>query len=253
MRLRAMYTSSMETITEFIGFCSQGLHGIGLQSVGLPLALLLAGLAGSLVHCIGMCGPFVLGQVVADSERTTGGYGEWQRLAGAALVPYHLGRLATYMALGLVAGGATALFTVTTGFAWLSSALLALAAVLLTLQALGLAIGATSPWAGVVGRLAAPLSSSHQPILRFALGLVLGLLPCGLLYGALAAAAGTGSAQEGALAMLAFGLGTVPALLGVAWAGLLVRRRLQAVRQWIAAPLLVANAGLMLALASQRL
>ena len=84
MRLRAMYTSSMETITEFIGFCRQGLHGTGLQSAGLPLALFLAGLAGSLVHCISMCGPFVLGQVIADSERTTGNYDEWQRLAGAA-------------------------------------------------------------------------------------------------------------------------------------------------------------------------
>jgi sulfite exporter TauE/SafE len=248
-----MYTSSMETIAEFIGFCRQGLHGTGLQSAGLPLALFLAGLAGSLVHCIGMCGPFVLGQVIADSERTTGNYGEWQRLAGAALLPYHFGRLTTYTALGFVAGGATALFAATTGFAWLSAALLALAAVLLLLQALGLALGARSPWSSVVARLAAPLSSSHQPASRFALGLVLGLLPCGLLYGALAAAAGTGGVQDGALAMLAFGLGTVPALVATAWAGLLVRRRLQAVRQWIAAPLLMANAVLMLALASQRL
>ena len=145
MRLRAMYTSSMETIAEFIGFCRQGLHGTGLQSAGLPLALFLAGLAGSLVHCIGMCGPFVLGQVIADSEHTTGDYGEWQRLAGAALLPYHFGRLTTYTALGFVAGGATALFAATTGFAWLSAALLAIAAVLLLLQALGLAFGATSP------------------------------------------------------------------------------------------------------------
>jgi sulfite exporter TauE/SafE len=81
---------------------------------------------------------------------------------------------------------------------------------------------------------------------------VLGLLPCGLLYGALAAAAGTASAAGGALAMAAFALGTVPALIAVGWAGLIVRRRLRGVTRWIATPLLLANALLLLALASQR-
>src|SRR5438552_2077647 len=114
----------MEVIAEFTALCSQGLRGLVSLPAGLPLSLFLAGLAGSLVHCVGMCGPFVLGQVIADSERTRGHYGEWQRLAGAALAPYHLGRLTTYVALGTLAGGATALFAATTGFAWLSAALL---------------------------------------------------------------------------------------------------------------------------------
>ena len=42
----------------------------------MPVSLFLVGLAGSLVHCVGMCGPFVLGQVMSDAMRTS--------MAGAA-------------------------------------------------------------------------------------------------------------------------------------------------------------------------
>ena len=51
-----------------------------------------------------------------------------------------------------------------------------------------------------------------------ALGALWGWLPCGLVYGMLAAAAGAGSAGGGAAVMAAFGLGTAPAMIGVAWA-----------------------------------
>ena len=57
------------------------------------------------------------------------------------------------------------------------------------------------------------------------LGLLLSGLPCGLLYAALAAAAATGSALAGAIVMLAFCLGTIPALIGVALMGRLFLRR----------------------------
>jgi len=101
---------------------------------GLLLSLFLAGLSGSAVHCVGMCGPFVLGQVMADADRVKpGGYGEWRGLAGAALAPYHLGRLTTYTGLGVVAGVAIALFASTAVFAWLSALLLIAAAALIRL------------------------------------------------------------------------------------------------------------------------
>lgn len=238
---------------EVISACRQGLLHVAATPAGLPGALFFAGLAGSLVHCAGMCGPFVLGQVMADVEGgTASGYGEWRRLAGASLIPYHLGRVTTYTALGAAAGAATAVFTATSAFTWLSSVLLVIAAVLMVLQAFGLAVGATSPLTAGLVRLAGPLSSSRGPAARYALGVVLGFLPCGLLYGALAAAGGTASAREGALAMAAFALGTVPALVAVGWGGLIVRRRLHHVARWIAAPLLLANAVLMLALAGSR-
>lgn len=243
----------MDFVADLISSCHHGLATFAGQRGGLPTSLFFAGLAGSLVHCVGMCGPFVLGQVMSDVEcRPAGTYSEWHRLAGAALVPYHLGRLTTYTLLGAAAGIATSLFASTSAFAWSSGAMLIVAACLMTLQAAGLAVSTRSPLATGLARLAGPLSSSHDPLARYALGIVLGFLPCGLLYGAVAASAGTGSIQGGALVMAAFGLGTVPALIAVSWGGLIVRQRLHNMARWIAAPLLLANALLMLTLASQR-
>jgi uncharacterized protein len=241
--------ATMETISQLIALCRPE----ALGSVGVPGSLLVAGLAGSVVHCIGMCGPFVLGQVMAGLDRGPAAYGEWRRLSGAALLPYHLGRLTTYAGLGALAGAATALFASTSVFGWLSGGLLVIAASLMVVQALGLAFGRTSPLAGMLTRLAAPLSMARGNVARYGLGVVLGFLPCGLLYGALAAAGGTGSAIDGALAMAAFAAGTVPALVATGWGGLLVRRRLRERGRWVATPLLIGNAGLMLLLASQRL
>lgn len=237
-----------------MALCGESLAAAGSEPLALPATLFVAGLAGGALHCAGMCGPFVLGQVMAGAEGADGRrYGEWRRLGGATLAPYHLGRATTYATMGAAAGGATALFASTTGFAWLSSLLLAAAASLLVAQAAGLAFGRTTPWNAALLRLAAPLSRSHGAGARYGLGVLLGFLPCGLLYGGLAAAAGTASMVAGAAAMLAFALGTVPALVAVGWGGLLLRRRLRESGRWIAAPVLLANAAVMLALASQRI
>jgi len=244
----------MDFLTEVIAACQRGLLAVAATPLGLPGSLFLAGLAGSLLHCAGMCGPFVLGQVMIDAESSkSSGYSEWRRLSGAALIPYHLGRITTYTGLGAAAGIATAAFATASMFSWLSSALLVVAAALMIAQAFGMALGATSPLSSSLARLAAPLSSSRRPMARYALGVVLGFLPCGLLYGALAAAGGTASLRDGAFAMAAFALGTIPALITIGWGGLIVRRHLQDVARWISAPLLLANAALMLVLAASRL
>jgi hypothetical protein len=238
---------------EILQACRDGLVHVATSS-GLALSLFLAGLGGSALHCVGMCGPFVLGQVMSDSERIGMGksYGEWRRLGGAALLPYHFGRMVTYSSLGAAAGAVTALFAATAVFGILSGLLLILGAALMLAQAFGLALGGVAPQASFLQRLAGPLMTSHSALARGALGLVLGFLPCGLIYGALGAAAGTGSAVQGALVMAAFSLGTVPVLVAVGWGGMLLRRRLQGLARWIAAPLLMLTAMLMLILASQR-
>lgn len=244
----------MEFVFQAIATCRDGFAHVAGAPAGLALSLFLAGLGGSAMHCVGMCGPFVLGQVMVDAGHPgSSGYGEWRRLAGAALAPYHLGRLTTYTGLGAAAGAATALFASTAAFAWLSALLLIAGAALMLAQAFGLVLGAAAPQAGMIQRLAAPLASSRHPAARYALGVVLGFLPCGLIYGALGAAAGTGSILQGTLGMAAFSLGTLPALIAVGWGGVLLRRRWQGMGRWIAAPLLVVTALLMLALASQRL
>jgi sulfite exporter TauE/SafE len=243
----------MNVFSDLFVLCHAAVDGLARTPASLPVSLFLVGLAGSLVHCVGMCGPFVLGQVMVDAEAlSAGAYGEWRRLSGAALLPYHLGRLTTYTALGAIAGGTTAIFASSVSFGWLASFLLLLAAALMLAQAFGFAAAAHSPLAASLTKLATPLAKSRQSAARYALGVVLGFLPCGLLYSALAAAAGTASALQGALAMALFSVGTMPALVLVGWAGTFARRRLKEIARWVVVPLLLANAVLMVALAIQR-
>lgn len=187
--------------------------------------LFLTGLIGSLSHCGGMCGPFVLSQVAArleaiPLERMT----EMRRLAGAALVPYHLGRATTYAALGAGAASFAGILGGTSAFRWLAAGLLALAALALLALALprlkALAgDGGESFWSARIGRLARPLFASPFGLRGWLLGVALGFIPCGLLYAALAAAASGGNAIAGAAGMLAFAAGTVPMLVVVGAVG----------------------------------
>lgn len=195
---------------------------------GLFTSLFIAGLLGSITHCVGMCGPFVVGQVVSRLEaRPAGEMREFHRLTGAALVPYHLGRATTYAGLGAAAAALAGGLINVTGLRWLSAALLVLAAVFFAgygLQRLGLALPwpggrGESAFAGRLGGLVRPLFAKPVGWRGYALGLALGFLPCGLLYGALAAAAASAGPLSGALGMLAFAAGTVPALVAVGLAG----------------------------------
>jgi len=220
-----------------------------IATLGLPLALFLAGLAGSAVHCLGMCGPFVLGQVAGRAEIVAGGYGELQRLKQGALLPYHLGRVTTYAALGAAAGLAGRAFLALPGLRMAAAVLLLLAALALIAQALpavGRALPAapTLPGLGrivvrLAGRVAGP--QRRDALSLWCFGLLLGFLPCGFLWGALAASSAAGGPAGGAAAMAGFGLGTVPVLVGLGWGGALFGRRTELLK-WLAIPLQLLNA-----------
>ena len=169
------------------------------------LTAFILGLAGSL-HCAGMCGPLALAvPVVGDHPLVS-------RLI------YNTGRLATYAALGLVAG----LFGEALTFAgfqrWLS---LGAGAVLL----IGLFFTKFSGNKAAVGLFAAVKRTFGMLLRRrsygsiLALGATNGLLPCGLVYVAATAAAASGAALSGAEYMLAFGTGTLPMMLAIPFLG----------------------------------
>jgi sulfite exporter TauE/SafE len=217
-------------------------------------ALFLTGVAGGLAHCAAMCGPFVLAQGAAALERIgVDDFGRWTRLKGAALVPYHLGRATTYAGLGALAGGLAGLGAAQPGIGWLPAVALGLAAVLFLMQGLGRLGAAGGGWSARLGEhlagLARPLVERPSPARRYVLGLLLGFLPCGFLHGALAAAAGAGTAGGGAIAMAAFAAGTVPPLLlvgiGGAW---FLRRRSPGTRR-LGTAIFLANALLLAVLA----
>lgn len=199
------------------------MHAHGpLPGSPLDLAAFLAlGLVGSAAHCVGMCAPFAL-LVARRYSPPAGTHG-----AVASQLWYAAGRLVTYAALGAV-GGATGLVLQAAGALvglQRTAALVAGAALVVSATASLLALAPAgaygSTWlARVTTRLA-----TRMPGHPLGLGLVLGLLPCGLLYTAVVAAMARGSAAQGALALAAFGLGTVPAMLGVSLVDAVVVRR----------------------------
>jgi len=173
----------------------------------------MLGLVGSL-HCAGMCGPLALALPVAGRTRSDFVMGR---------VLYNLGRILTYAGIGAVFGLVGQSFALAGFQKWVS--LVAGVAILLGLVAstrvgLGLPITKSVVWLkSSVGRLLQQRTFGSL----FLLGTLNGLLPCGLVYVAAAAAAATGSLQLGVLSMAMFGLGTLPVMLGLGLAG----RRLQ--------------------------
>lgn len=221
---------------------------------GLLAALLTAGLVGGSTHCAGMCGPFVLAQVTARLERVPlARMSELHRLTGAAVLPYHAGRATTYATIGAVAATVAGHVGVLPGLRWLSVALLAFAALFF----LGYAVKGLSAWmphldsplqrrwGELVSRLARPLFGNPTGWRGYGLGLALGFIPCGLLYGAVAVAAASGNALTGALGMLAFALGTVPSLLAVGLAGHLAGRTWRTAVARAAPAIMLVNAGVL--------
>jgi len=229
--------------------CHVALEGGG----GLLGSLALAGLIGGVSHCAGMCGPFVLSQVAARLEGTPASQmREWHRLTGAAVFPYHLGRAATYAVLGGLGAALTGTLTQVGGLHWLSAALLLAAALFMVGLAIpslkrGLSRGETQPgwWSRALEPLARPLFGRPTGWRGFALGMLLGFIPCGLLYGALVTAAASGDVLVGMAGMLAFAAGTWPSLFAVGLLGHLAGRHWRGPVLRYAPFLLMVNAGML--------
>ncbi|HMA90625.1 MAG TPA: sulfite exporter TauE/SafE family protein [Burkholderiales bacterium] len=188
------------------------------SSWALPLALLVTGFLSG-VHCVGMCG----GIVCAFSPN---GGGLRRQLA------FNFGRITSYAAVGAGAGLIGSAGAWAAGAAPAQAALYVLANAMLVLVGLHLAgagrlLGGIEALGAPLWRrlqpLAARLLPAQRPSQAYAAGLVWGWLPCGLVYGALAAAAFAGGPAAGALAMLAFGLGTLPNLLAAGLAAARLR------------------------------
>jgi hypothetical protein len=169
----------------------------------------------SSLHCVQMCGPLVLSYSLPLGSQST----RKQLLAHLA---YNSGRVITYALLGAVAGFSGAgiglighLAGVENTAAIIGGTLMIVAGLLMLnllsarkLQQLDPLRFASRLFRPIGSRLSSPAIAS-----KFTLGLMLGFLPCGLVYAALLRAVATGSPLAGALTMFAFGLGTTSALL----------------------------------------
>ncbi len=204
------------------------------------------GLVGSFGHCAGMCGPLVGSFALAAAPLGT-------RRALAGQLAYHAGRITTYAAVGGAMGLTGSFVNVAGRLAGAQQAVAVLAGALMVLLGLGTA-GLSTALKRLEARASARVIALVRGILEgggpgrlYPTGLALGLLPCGLSWTVFLGAAGTGSAPEGLLLALAFGLGTLPALLAIGAAGAAIgaRARTALVR---AGGVLVAALGVVLVL-----
>src|SRR5512134_3641861 len=198
--------------------------------------LFTSGLLGGFGHCTAMCGPVVAAYSLCLGEK---------RPFGPHLL-YNLGRITTYSLIGGVAGLAGSILGIATGLGPFQKAVAFGTGLLVVV--VGLALGGWLPrrlplsdpdgTPRLLRRFALLVQESGGPGVFFPLGLLLGFLPCGLVYAALLAAARAGMDAgspaagflRGFLAMGLFGVGTIPSLFlvgkAVGFLGARMRKRL---------------------------
>lgn len=166
----------------------------------------IGGLLGS-VHCVGMCGGFAL-TVGAPTESRTVPSGRYLYFVGKTLTYALLGA-----GVGAVGQGVNATFRSAQGLLGIAAGIFMIA-IGLSLTRLWKGLNLTVPLTRLPGyrQAAQYLLRERTSLSALLLGLLNGLLPCGLVYGFLAKAAAAGSALAGAVTMAVFGAATVPAL-----------------------------------------
>ena len=178
-------------------------------------AALLTGLLGG-VHCVGMCG----GIVTALVGQSGGSKPAW-----VMHLAYNFGRITSYALAGAVAGMIGSLGLMLD--AWLPVQIILYIAANLLLIALGFHLAGVHSPVTRLESFGAGLWRRIQPLTRrflpadsvpkaWALGMLWGWLPCGLVYTVLFTAFLSGGAIKGAILMLAFGFGTLPNLMAAA-------------------------------------
>ncbi|QYJ80454.1 sulfite exporter TauE/SafE family protein [Shewanella acanthi] len=182
----------------------------------------LVGLMGA-AHCFGMCSGLV-GAFSAQLPNPKLGSHHQNQLAHqlSFLLSYNLGRILSYTLAGTLVGGSSAML----GHLFELDSYLLVLRIIAGLMMIATGLYIAKIWAGItyIERLGQVLWQSLKPLAQHILpiktpsqaiiaGMIWGWLPCGLVYSTLTWSVASGDAIEGGLIMLAFGLGTLPALL----------------------------------------
>ena len=203
-------------------------------------AAIIVGLLGS-SHCIGMCSGIVGALNMGVDDGLSGKPGS----LFAYQLSYNAGRITSYLLVGLLAGTLGAGLS-QLGVSPVTGKLVAAAFMI----ALGLYLA--DWWRGLalleklgfsLWRHIQPLGKRLFPIRNlpqaYLLGLLWGWLPCGLVYAVVAWSLTTGNAYQGALLMLGFGLGTLPAML-------IAGKAFTHLEHWVRSPMIRISAGIMI-------
>ena len=234
-------------ILQSIGTCFSDIT----LAYGLPVSLFLAGIVGGVTHCVVMCGPFVLSQA-----------GRVEKMSHAVLLPYHLGRITTYIVLAILLNSVLNLAFLFLPIRSVIIAPILMFAGLIFLISAFPSLGKLFPWAGGM-KLSMPykwlsngfniLSQGKGVIRKYLMGVLLGFMPCGMIVSALMAAATAPNIFEAGIAMAAFGFGTMPALIMLACGGKTVGIKFPDVMQKVTQGVMVLSGVWLFALAGMLL
>ncbi|KAB8332366.1 sulfite exporter TauE/SafE family protein [Scytonema tolypothrichoides VB-61278] len=190
------------------------------------LLIIALGFLGSFGHCLGMCGPLAVAFSLSHKQETS----HWQQqLQFHALL--NLGRMLSYVLVGAGIGALGSVLLASGQMAGIGSQLRQWMAIITGILLIWFGIGQIKPdflpripllHPLMQGRLHNYLSQGMVKLslqtkwwTPALLGMTWGLMPCGFLYTAQIKAAETGNLWMGAATMLAFGIGTLPTMLGV--------------------------------------
>lgn len=197
------------------------------ENYNLIITLISLGFFGGFSHCIGMCGPFVLTQIGNRLQNTPiDKFSNFKKIKNFALLPYHLGRITTYSFIGLSSSYLTINLQELTGFKYISIFFLTCAILFFLniffgknffqaptiitkiLKTLSIKLYFPTKLKTIISNL----FKNPIGLNGYLLGLMLGFIPCGLLYGAFLIAAAIPSPLMAGFGMLCFGISTFPAL-----------------------------------------
>jgi len=181
----------------------------------------IVGLVGS-AHCAGMCGPIALALPLRSESWFT-------RVSGGLI--YNLGRIITYMVLGAIFGLLGKGLHMA-GFQLWTSVVLGI--LMITMVLIPIIFKRMPSLSNIFESYSARLLSGFRNLFRkgdtkslFGIGLLNGILPCGLVYVAIAGAINTGDVLSAMIYMALFGAGTIPVMLAVSLAGTMISLKLR--------------------------
>jgi sulfite exporter TauE/SafE len=198
----------------------------------LYLAFFLGGLTGGFTHCLSMCGPFVSCERMCASKACS----KLDAISAASGLKCHLGRMTTYGALGFFVALLSKQIATTDWWPVVSSLMLASAGGLFLISCL---------------RSCLHKASKQQTGFTYIRGVLLGFMPCGLLYAALMMAATLAHPISAMVAMWIFTIGTIPALLIASGGAELLSRKWQHATQNVGRVMMAFNGLTLLVIAAR--
>jgi hypothetical protein len=202
--------------------------GINFDGAGLIVTLFLMGLAASFTHCLSMCGPIAVAQMSLrlmhlPKEKMT----EFNKFKCALSLPYYLGKASTYSLLAVIGLKASEALTDIPYIKYITVILLVMTALIFiragikrTFEAFSIGLPFKKKLDNFITNKFTSLGLNPFGFKGFLMGMVLGLLPCGIVYASMVTIiSSTSNYFIAAIAMFMFGIATTPGLLLVSYVG----------------------------------